>query len=114
MKTIEMHLLPEPFEQIKSGNKQIEIRLWDEKRQTVRLGDAIAFSKLPDKSEQLTATVTGLSHFPTFRMLLEAFPSEQFGFKNETMEEMLREIHEIYPCERERQWGVLGIHLKCE
>ena len=114
MKTIEMHLLPKPFEQIKNRKKQIEIRLYDEKRQQIRLGDAIAFSKLPDKTEQLTATVTGLSHFPTFRMLLEAFPTELFGFENVTMEEMLEEIYEIYPCERERQWGVLGIHIKCE
>ncbi len=112
MKTIEMHLLPKPFEQIKNRKKQIEIRLYDEKRQQIRLGDAIAFSKLPDKTEQLTAT--GLSHFPTFRMLLEAFPTELFGFENVTMEEMLEEIYEIYPCERERQWGVLGIHIKCE
>ncbi len=114
MKTIEMHLLPKPFEQIKNGKKQIEIRLYDEKRQQIRMGDIIVFSKLPDKTEQLTATVTGLSHFPTFRMLLKAFPAEQFGFENASMEEMLEEIYEIYPCERERQWGVLGIHLKYE
>lgn len=114
MKTIQMHLLPAPFEQIKSGKKQIEIRLYDEKRREICVGDTIVFSKLPDKTEQLTTVVTGLSCFPTFRMLLEAFPAEQFGFENADMEQMLREIHEIYPCERERQWGVLGIHIKCE
>ena len=114
MKTIEMHLLPEPFEQIKTGKKQIEIRLYDEKRQEICVGDTIVFSKLPDKTEQLKTTVTRLSRFPTFRALLEAFPSERFGFENATMEEMLREIREIYPREREQQWGVLGIHIKCE
>ena len=78
------------------------------------MGDTIIFSKLPDKTERLSTVVTGLSRFPTFRMLLEAFPAEQFGFENVTMEEMLEEIYEIYPCGREQQWGVLGIHLKCE
>ena len=114
MKTIEMHLLPAPFEQIKSGKKQIEIRLYDEKRRKICVGDSIVFSKLPDKTEQLTTVVTDLSCFPTFQILLKAFPAEQFGFENVTLEEMLREIHEIYSWEREQQWGVLGIHIKCE
>ena len=114
MKTVEMHLLPAPFEQIKSGKKRIEIILYDEKRREICVGDTIVFLKLPDKTERLTTVVTGLSHFSTFQMLLKAFPTEQFGFENVTMEEMLREIHEIYPCERERQWGVLGIHIKSE
>lgn len=114
MKTIEMHLLPAPFEQIKSGKKQIEIRLYDEKRREICVGDTIVFSKLPDKTERLTTTVMGLSHFLTFQALFEAFPPEQFGFENTAMKEMLREIHEIYSWEREQQWGVLGIHIKCE
>lgn len=43
MKTIEMHLLPKPFEQIKNRKKQIEIRLYDEKRQQIRLGEPSLF-----------------------------------------------------------------------
>ena len=79
MKGIEMHLLPSP----------------------------IVFKKLPDQQDQLEATVTALSRFPTFRELFEAFAPKQFGFENAGMEEMLRQIHEIYSCEQERYWGVL-------
>lgn len=43
-----MRLHEEPFELIKFGKKIIEIRLNDEKRQKVNIGDTITFSKLPD------------------------------------------------------------------
>lgn len=39
----EMRLLEEPFELIKAGKKIIEIRLNDEKRQKVSIGDEIVF-----------------------------------------------------------------------
>lgn len=39
----EMKLLEDPFEQIKSGAKTVEIRLFDEKRKVLRVGDIIEF-----------------------------------------------------------------------
>ena len=39
----------EPFENIKSSKKTIEIRLFDEKRQKIHPKDIIVFTKLPDK-----------------------------------------------------------------
>ena len=43
-----MKLNESPFEMIKNGTKTIEFRLYDEKRQGVKIGDKIEFSKLPD------------------------------------------------------------------
>ena len=39
-----MNLSPVPFEMIKSGQKTIELRLNDEKRQRIKTGDTIIFS----------------------------------------------------------------------
>ena len=36
------------LERIKNGTKPIEFRLYDEKRQQIKIGDKIEFSKLPD------------------------------------------------------------------
>lgn len=36
-----MRLHKEPFELIKNGSKTIELRLYDEKRQMINLGDTI-------------------------------------------------------------------------
>ena len=42
----EMKLNKEPFEKIRDGKKTIELRLNDEKRQRVRVGDSIVFRSL--------------------------------------------------------------------
>ena len=55
-----MKLNESPFERIKNGSKTIEFRLYDEKRQKVKIGDKIEFSKLPDLQEKLLVDVTGL------------------------------------------------------
>ena len=36
-----MHLREHPFYMIKSGKKDIEMRLFDEKRQKIKVGDSI-------------------------------------------------------------------------
>ena len=38
-----MKLHPEPFAKIKDGSKTIELRLYDEKRQRISIGDTIRF-----------------------------------------------------------------------
>ncbi len=40
----EMHLADLPFEQIRSGKKTVEVRLYDEKRRAIREGDVIVFT----------------------------------------------------------------------
>ena len=46
-----MNLQPGPFRKVKSGEKTIELRLNDEKRQRVAVGDQIEFLNLADNSE---------------------------------------------------------------
>ena len=55
-----MKLNESPFERIKNGTKTIEFRLYDEKRQQVKVGDQIEFSKLPNLQEKLKVDVIGL------------------------------------------------------
>ena len=42
----EMKLNDEPFQKIRDGKKTIELRLFDEKRRKLELGDHIIFSKV--------------------------------------------------------------------
>ena len=48
-----MRLQDLPFDSIASGSKTIEIRLNDDKRKLVRIGDQIEFSKLPALKEKV-------------------------------------------------------------
>ena len=44
MKTIKMKLLPEPYNRVVTGAKQMEFRLYDQKRKMIKLGDFIEFT----------------------------------------------------------------------
>ena len=102
-----MKLNDSPFERIKNGTKTIEFRLYDEKRQQVKIGDKIEFSKLPDLQEKLIVDVIDLYREDTFENLLRKLYSdeEEIIQKTETM-------HTIYSPEKEQQYGILGIKIK--
>ncbi len=57
-----MKLNKSPFERIKNGTKTIEFRLYDEKRQQIKVGDKIEFSKLPDLQEKLLVDIYWRHH----------------------------------------------------
>ena len=44
----EMTLFPKPYASISSGQKTIELRLYDEKRQSIHIGDQIRFTNTED------------------------------------------------------------------
>ena len=47
----EMTLFPKPYASIASGQKTIELRLYDEKRQSIHIGDQIRFTNTEDASQ---------------------------------------------------------------
>ena len=102
-----MKLKESPFERIKNGTKKIEFGLYDEKRQQIKIGDQIEFSKLPDLQEKLLVDVIELYKENTFEDLFRKLYSDE--------EEIVRKtesMHEFYSIEKEQQYGVLGIGIK--
>lgn len=105
----QMKLQPNPFEKIKNGSKTIEIRLNDEKRQLINVGDKIEFSLAPDPLQKILATVEGLYHFHTFKELCETFDPQEYGSvdKND-----YANMYRHYSKEDETKYGVLGIKVR--
>lgn len=109
----QMKLNESPFDLIKSRNKIIEIRLFDEKRRDINLGDIIEFLKLPKMDERLKVEVTELLFYHTFVDLINDFPMSYFGYpENYDKSKFIEQIYEIYTREEEEKYGVLGIRLK--
>ena len=102
-----MKLNESPFERIKNGSKTIEFRLYDEKRQKVKIGDKIEFLKLPDLQEKMLVDVTGLFKENTFCELFKKLYNNE-----EEIREKTNHMYEIYPREKEIKYGVLGIKIK--
>lgn len=66
-----MSLRESPFHAVAAGTKVIEMRLWDEKRRTIKVGDCIRFT-LASGTESVTVLVVGLHRFPSFEALYAA------------------------------------------
>jgi ASC-1-like (ASCH) protein len=105
-----MKLQPSPFEKIKSGSKTIEIRLNDEKRQLLRVGDQIEFSLMTDSDQKILTEILGLETYPSFQELFAAYPPEQYGGESKDEWETM---YKYYPREEEEKYGTLAIKLRC-
>ena len=106
-----MKLNPTPFEQIKRGAKTIELRLFDEKRQTIKEGDTIIFSNT-DTGETLYTTVLRLHRFDTFAALYQALPLLSCGYTKETVASAHpSDMEQYYSAEEQQRYGVVGIEL---
>jgi 8-oxo-dGTP diphosphatase len=107
----QMKLKAAPFEKIKNGSKTIELRLNDEKRQKVKVGDFIEFSLIDNSREKLQTRVIALYHFTSFQELYAALPKEKLGYQADETPSP-NHMNAYYSKEDQKQYGVLGIELR--
>lgn len=107
-----MKLRLSPFEKIKSGSKTIELRLFDEKRQKVHVGDFIEFACLDDATQKIQTRVIALHRYSSFAELYAALPKEKLGY-NLTDTPDPNNMDDYYTREDQEKYGVLGIELYC-
>lgn len=106
-----MKLNPSPFEMIRSGKKTIELRLLDEKRKQIKVGDTIIFTNT-DTLEVLTKIVVKLHVFNDFEELYGALPLLKCGYTEENVSyAKASDMEEYYSKEKQKEYGVVGIEL---
>ena len=105
-----MNLQPKYFDFIKDGTKRIELRLYDEKRRLIQLGDIIEFAKSDD--EKFKAEVIGLLRYNSFADLFEDFDISILADSSMTKQELLEVLGEFYSEEKQAEFGVIGIRIK--
>ena len=113
MKMHKMNLNDRPFEMIRSGQKTIELRLYDEKRREIAAGDIIEFTHAADETQKLKVRVKALHIFKDFAELYAALPIDKCGYTKENIvfaspDDML----EYYPKEKQAKYGAVGIELE--
>ena len=107
----EMKLQDVPFDRIASGEKTVELRLFDEKRQRIQVGDFIQFSRQAAPEEQIQVRVTALHRFDGFAALYAAIPPARLGYlPGETADPA--DMDAYYPKDAQAQHGVLAIELR--
>ena len=107
-----MKLQPKYFDYIKNGTKRIEIRLYDEKRQKIKLNDTIIFTKEPINEESFEAKVIGLIHYNCFEEMFKDFSIDILADKSMTRDEFIKELEIYYSRELQKQYSVLGIRIE--
>lgn len=108
----EMKLQPEYFNFILNGTKRIEIRLNDEKRQNIKLGDKIKFLKEPDLNESFEVQVIGLLRYNSFEEMFKDYDISILSDKSMTKEELISVLEQFYTKEKQEKYGVLGIRIE--
>ncbi len=107
-----LKLQPKYFDYINYGTKRIELRLYDEKRQKIAIGDTIIFQKESELKTTMRVKVIGLLRYNTFKELLEDFNIEIMADKSMTKQELLNVLEEFYTPEKQKQHGVIGIRIE--
>lgn len=109
-----MKLNPEPFDEIKKGHKEIEVRLNDKKRQKLSVGDTIEFSKLPELREKIIVEVKKLLPFKTFGKLYDELYDgvDSDYFKKWDKDSFVTACRIFYTKKVEEEYGALGIRIK--
>ncbi|MCI9063832.1 MAG: ASCH domain-containing protein [Clostridia bacterium] len=110
----QMKLQPELFYYMKNGTKRIELRLYDEKRSKVQLGDEIKFLKEPNLDESIKVKVSGLLRYNSFSDLFNDFDISILADKSMTKEDLLETLQKYYTIKNQQKYGVLGIRVEKE
>lgn len=108
----QMKLQPRYFEYIKNGTKRIELRLNDEKRSIINLGDEIEFLKEPELTESIKVQVTGLLRYQNFIDLFNDFDISLLSDISMSKQELLDVLEQFYTPEKQKIYGVLGIRIE--
>lgn len=106
-----MNLVPTAFVKIADGNKTIELRLNDEKRQRINVEDTVVFNCSSTK-DIITAQISGLHKFSNFKELYNALPLEKCGYTVAELDTAhYTDMEQYYNKEQLEKYGALGIEL---
>ena len=107
----EMSLRPGPFAKIADGSKRYELRLLDEKRQLISVGDTLTFSCTEDE-RTVHVRVEELLKFPDFAALYASLPLTECGYTQESAKTAHpKDMEAYYPPEKQALYGVLAIKV---
>ena len=105
-----MNLWASPFRHIKHGAKTVEMRLNDEKRRKIQVGDIIIFTNA-ETQEEMKVSVVNISKFSDFAEIYSKYDKIAIGYEADEIahpDDMLL----YYSKEKIAQYGVLAIEIK--
>ena len=109
----QMNLHAAPFDMIARGIKTIELRLYDEKRRRIAVGDEIVFTHSKKSARTLRCRVVALHIFPSFAELYNALPLLKCGYTEDDINTAdPADMDLYYSKEQQAANGVVGIEIE--
>ncbi len=109
---MKFHLHSDVFDIVKNGNKNVEVRLNDEKRKQLKIGDTLIFLRRPNEDEKIVARVTNLKYYKNFSELVDNYNIDRLYLSNYTKEMFINELSRFYTIEEQKQYGVVAIEFE--
>lgn len=105
-----MSLRPEYYEMVRSGEKDIELRLYDEKRRRMRNGDMLLIYNSQNRNDYIRAKIVHLHIARSFADLATKISMPRTGFAS--LNALMSAISKFYDAEIESKYGIVGIELE--
>lgn len=104
-----VHLDEEMFKLVESGIKNVEVRVNDEKRRKLKVGDKLIFLKMPNGDERIEKFVKKLEYYNNFSELVEHYEMKRLYLDSCTKEEYLKFMSRFYSAEEIKNDGIVAI-----
>ena len=108
----EMKLQDKYYNYILNGTKRIELRLYDEKRQQIKIGDIIKFYKESELKDTFCAKVIGLLRYNSFYDMFKDLDISILADVSMTKNELMDELCRFYTVDNQLKYGVIGIRIE--
>lgn len=105
-----MQLNKKTFEAIKSGNKKIELRLFDDKRKLINIDDGIEFVNRVS-NEKIITKVLKIHKYDNFFELYKHIDKISLGYNKDEYADS-KDIKMYYSKEEQAKYGVVGIEIE--
>lgn len=110
--THRMQLQPSPFKQIQQGTKTLEIRLWDEKRRLMKVGDVVEFYNAQDPVQTCKKNIRAITQAASLLDLFQEISLVAAGWPVETIAtQAVSDMRKYYSEVDEKNSGVVALHL---
>lgn len=97
------------FNKMKNGERSVEVRLFDKKRQQLKIGDIIEFVNIETK-EKLLTQLKGIAIFENFSDMVDYLTPQLLGYPNK--EELMLRFERLYPADLVSRFNIVGLFIK--
>ena len=97
------------FNKMKNNECHVEVRLFDKKRQQLKIGDVIEFVNSRTQ-EKLLTQLRGIAIFENFEDMVDYLTPQLLGYDNK--DELMLRFERLYPADMVSKFNLVGLFVK--